>query len=114
MERPVIVAFISILLLTTVAFAWQPIYPPSGDYNMQNIKYNFDNIAYTREVLLAGATSYDIYPIATEATSTVTATMNTNLPEYITAVEVGEGSIEVFFSGALSATAEVSVMVITK
>ena len=112
--RDVFIAFIVVLFLFTWAYAWQPIYPNIGDYNMNNIKYNFDNIAYTREVLLAGATSYDIYPIATEATSTVTATMNTNLPEYIKAVEVGEGSIEVFFSGALSATAEVSIVVITK
>lgn len=112
--KDIFIALFVALFLFTWAHAWQPIYPTVGDYNMQNIKYNFDNIAYTREVLLAGATSYDIYPIATETTSTVTATMNTNLPEYIKAVEVGEGSIKVFFSGALSATAEVSVIVITK
>ncbi len=112
--KDIVIALFVVLSLFTIAHAWQPIYPKPDDFNGMSIRDNFNNIAYTREVLLAGATSYDITPIATETTSTVTATMNTNLPEYIKAVEVGEGSIKVFFSGALSATAEVSVIVITK
>lgn len=114
MERPVIVALISILLLATVAFAWQPQYPPATDYDRLNIRDNFNNIQAYKKTINTGASSATFTDVACDANSYVVATINTNVANYIQSVVPTESQIVICLNGAAAATAEVSVIVITK
>lgn len=112
--RDTLIALFVVLFLFTWAHAWQPIYPTVGDYNMQNIKYNFDNIAYYQKTINNGAASATYTDIACDTNSCVVATLNTNIAQYVTSVVPTENQAVVYLSGAAADTASVSILVITK
>ena len=112
--KDILIALFVVLFLTTWAWAWQPIYPAAGDYNMNNINYNFNNIQAYKKTINAGASSATFTDIACDANSYVVATINTNVANYIQSVVPTESQIVIYLNGAAAATAEVSVIVITK
>jgi hypothetical protein len=112
--KDILIALIVVAFLFTWAWAWQPIYPAAGDYNMNNINYNFNNIQAYKKTINAGASSATFTDVACDANSYVVATINTNVANYIQSVVPTEGQIVIYLNGAAAATVEVSVIVITK
>ena len=112
--KDVLIAFIVLAFLVTWAHAYQPLYPDSTDYNGLNNRANWNNIQAYKKTINAGASSATFTDVACDANSYVVATINTNVANYIQSVVPTESQIVIYLNGAAAATAEVSVIVITK
>lgn len=109
-----IITTLAVLVTFGFAYAFQPLFPAPTDTEGQNIKYNFENIVATMEVLIPGASSYTISPISFDTNSVVIGTLNTATGQYVKSVVIGDNSVTVNLDTTLSATAEVSLMGVTK
>lgn len=112
--KDIVIALIVVLFLTTIAYAWQPIYPKPDDFNGNSIKDNFNNIAYYQKTINNGAAAATYTDIACNANSCIVATLNSNIANYVTKVVPTENQAIVYLNGAAADTASVSILVITK
>jgi len=112
--KDIVIALIVVLFLTTIAYAWQPIYPKPDDFNGMSIRDNFNNIAYYQKTFNKSATSMTYTDIACNANSCIVATLNSNIANYVTKVVPTENQAIVYLDGAAADTASVSILVITK
>lgn len=112
--RDVLIALFVVAFLFTWAHAYQPLYPDANDYNGLNNRANWNNIQAYKKSIDAGASSATFTDVACDANSYVVATINTNVANYIQSVVPTESQIVIYLNGAAAATAEVSVIVITK
>ncbi len=112
--KDVLIVFIVVLSLTTIAYAWQPIYPKPDDFNGMSIRDNFNNIAYYQKTFNKSATSMIYTDIACDANSCIVATLNSNIANYVTKIVPTENQAIVYLDGAAADTASVSILVITK
>ena len=102
---------IIVLFHATMLYAFQPIIPPANDYNMLNIKANFDSIQLKRFIFTSGNTTQTFdFPCAT--TDAILATVNTATARYITsAVPIGN-QVTITLDGAAASDLNISLFTI--
>ena len=76
MKKFIIALAIITIFHATLLYAFQPIIPPANDYNMQNIKANFDSVQAKTVTFPSGATSY-VFAFPCDTYSVVLASVNT-------------------------------------
>lgn len=111
MKKLLTIFAIIFLLHSVQAWAFQPIIPPPNDYNMQNIKSNFDSIQMKAVTFASGNTS-QTFDFPCETTSPIIATVNTATARYITsAVPIGN-QVTITLDGAAASDLTISLFTI--
>jgi len=110
--RNLLIIFAIIFLLHSVqAWAFQPIIPPPNDYNMQNIKANFDSIQAKTVVFPSGSASY-VFDFPCDTYSVVLATINTSTSAEITFVEPLGNQVNVTLNASAASDLTISLFTI--
>ena len=92
-------------------YAFQPIIPPANDYNMLNIKANFDSLQMKR-VILASGNSTQTFDFPCTTTDGIIATVNTATARYITsAVPIGN-QVTITLDGVAASDLNISLFTI--
>lgn len=93
------------------AWAFQQVIPLPNDYNLQNIKANFDSIQMKAVTFLAGNTS-QTFDFPGEVTSPILATINTSTARHLlSAVPIGN-QVTVTLDGAAASDLQISLFTI--
>lgn len=113
MKKLLTIALIILLLHSVQVFAFQPIFPPPNDYNMKNIKSNFDNILTYRRTISSGSNVGIFTDVSCDVTSVVIATLNTQTGQYIvSAVPTASNTITVYLNDVASTDLTISLFTI--
>jgi len=112
--RRIAIAILLLLAITSNAYAWLPVLPSAKPDNFSRIERNFRNIVYKKATINTGATSVVVTSIPCDSDSYVVATNNTSSTNYVTRVQLGINTCEVFLDAAASATLSVSIIAIIK
>jgi len=107
----VIILACVITLQAAILHAFQPIIPPPNDYNMSNIKTNFDSIQ-AKTIILANGNSTQTFDFPCETTSLIFATIKAAPVRYITsAVPIGN-QVTITLDGAAASDLTISLFTI--
>jgi len=107
----VIILACVITLQAAILHAFQPIIPPPNDYNMQNIKTNFDSIQ-AKTVTFASGNTTQTFDFPCETTSVIFSTVNTATARHLlSAVPIGN-QVTVTLDGAAASDLTISIFTI--
>lgn len=111
MKKLIFIIALTFVLHSIQAYAFHPIIPPANDYNMQNIKANFDSIQAKTVVFPSGSASY-VFDFPCETTSPVLATINTSTSAEITFVQPLGNQVNIVLNASAATDLTISLFTI--
>ena len=111
MKRFLALLTLIVIFHTATLYAFQPIIPPANDYNMQNIKRNFDSVQTARVTFPSGATSY-VFAFPCSTTDAVLASVNTQTSAEISFVEPLGNTVNIGFKTAPATDLTISLFTV--
>jgi len=111
MKKLITIIVIVFLIHSVQAWAFQTIIPPPNDYNMNNVKTNFDSIQMKTVVFPSGSASY-VFDFPCETTSVILSTINTATSAEITFVQPLGNQVNIVLNASADSDLTISLFTI--